>query len=100
MTRADRYTTLSIHRDSLPGKLAEASSLRLKFLVRPDWGDKERVYLYLFFDDKAMHNYLAENYGSFADDVRTLTLEYPQNDELFGAAVRRVLAEIDTGSLE
>jgi hypothetical protein len=72
----------------------------MKFLIRPDFNGGERVYMYLFFDNTALHNYLAENYGSFADDVRTLTLEYPKNDELFGAAVRRVLVKIDRASLE
>lgn len=100
MQNADRYTTMALHPDDLPHKIAEARSLRMKFLVRPDFNGSERVNLYLFFDNKGLHNYLVENYGSFADDVRTLTLEYPKNDELFGAAVRRALSEIDTGPLE
>lgn len=94
MTHPDRYTTLSVHPDDLPRKLAEVHSLRLKFVVLPEDMSSERVCLLVFFDNEGLANYLAENYGSFADGVRTLAKEHIQDDAALGAAVRALIDDI------
>jgi hypothetical protein len=93
MTNPDRYTVLSVHPDDLPRKLAEARSLRLQFVVLPEDMSQERVYLYMFFDRKGLSNYLAENYGDFADSVRNLARNH-SDDAGLGAEVRKLIDDI------
>ena len=63
---ADRYTMVSCAFDVLPDKLRACGALGLKFFVKSD--SVVTCYLYVFFDEAGMDNYLAGYYDEGEED--------------------------------
>jgi len=58
--KADRFTVIRCAFDDLPNKIRACMALGLQFFVRSD--SVAGCYLYVFFDEAGMNNYLAGHY--------------------------------------
>jgi len=73
MEIADRFTMIACAFDDLPGKLRACMALGLKFFVTSD--SVATCYLYVFFDEAGLRNYLM---GYYDDREESEECDAPQ----------------------
>lgn len=94
-----RYSLIICHPSELPQKIEQVNALGLKWFARADYGGRNDIMLYLFFDELGLQKYLSKEWGNQLDTAAEWVKEY-ERESMSAIVLGERLIELFNGYSE